>query len=79
VAEEKRYITLEEIESAVAKDRDGRLCTPDRLALQDPALGEELVILAVYKAFRRRGAGHEASVKAAKQVLDSMNIEVVYG
>lgn len=79
MAEVKREVTLEEIESVVAKERDGRLDTSARLAAQDPALGEELVILTVYKAFLRRGAAPAAAVKATKNILDSMNIEVVYG
>ena len=79
MSETRQDVTLKDIELAVAKDRDGRLDMPGRLQAQDPQLAEELVLVALYKAFLRRGATHEKAISATKQMMDAVNVQVVYG
>ena len=79
MSESNQDVALKDIELAVAKDRDGRLDVPARLKARDEHLGEELIIIALYKAFTRRGLKHAEAVKYTKDLLFITNVQVIYG
>jgi|GEM_PF-4818371 hypothetical protein len=77
--EVNQAVTLQDIELAVAKRRDGRLDVPGRLKQLDPSLGEELVLLALYDAFKRHGSSHAEALQGTQQMMSAATVKVIYG
>lgn len=75
----KQEVTAKDVELAVAKRRDGRLDVPGRLKALDPSLGEELVLLALYDAFKRHGSTHAEALQGTQQMMSAANVKVIYG
>lgn len=73
----EKGIPAEEIVSAVTKAEKGQLNEMERLQGGDESVAYDLIIVAIYKAFKRRGGSHAECVKATKQVIDATDIKVV--
>jgi hypothetical protein len=70
-------IPAEAIVTAVTKAEKGQLDELARLQHNDESVAYDLIIVAIYKAFKRRGGSHTQCVEATKQVIDSADIKVV--
>lgn len=70
-------IPAEYIVSAVSKAEKGQLDELARLQNNDESVAYDLIIVAIYKAFKRRGGSHAECVTATKQVIDAADIKVV--
>jgi len=78
MAERKdKGIPAEAIVSAVTRAEKGQLNELERLQNNDESVAYDLIIVAIYKAFKRRGGSHAQCVEATKQVIDATDIKVV--
>lgn len=70
-------IAAEVIVAAVAKAEKGQLNEMERLQSGDESVAYDLIMVAIYKAFQRRGGTHQQCVVGTKQVIDAADIKVV--
>lgn len=73
---EKVGYSLAEIADAVGRDAKGQSDVVARLGKGDSAVAFDLVTVALYKAFRRRGVSHADCLSAVKNIVDKTDIKV---
>ena len=73
---EKVGYSLAAIADAVRWDAKGQSDVAVRLGKGDSAVAFDLIVVALYKAFRRRGVSYVDCLSAVKNVVDKTNIKV---